>query len=167
MEVQRVATDAHYLQAACPCPIYYILRDHSKAHELTNHILHPSPAPGLRSPGAPGKKFQRNCSCVTNWSASYGERQYKFTYHWQNTFSKWFSVKLIIAWQHGASQLPREWNKTMEKNTVNMNNIYNVYNVYNSNKICNLCWIKMRIIVKLMRIIVVINVWKCTWDNEK
>ena len=36
-------------------PIHYMSRDHAIAHELTNHILHPSPAPGLRSPGAPRK----------------------------------------------------------------------------------------------------------------
>ena len=35
--------------------IYYMSRDHPNAHELTNHIRHPSPAPGLRSPGAPEK----------------------------------------------------------------------------------------------------------------
>jgi hypothetical protein len=40
-----------------PCPFYYISRDHPNAHELINHIWHPSPAPGLRSPGAPGKKL--------------------------------------------------------------------------------------------------------------
>ena len=31
--------------------IYYRSRDHPNAHELTNHIRHPSAAPGLRSPG--------------------------------------------------------------------------------------------------------------------
>ena len=41
--------------------IHYISRDQPNAHELTNHIPHPSPAPGLRSPGAPGnlKKLRR------------------------------------------------------------------------------------------------------------
>ena len=39
-------------------PIHYMSRDHAIAHELTNHILHPSQAPVLRSPGAPGK----NCA---------------------------------------------------------------------------------------------------------
>ena len=36
---------------------HYISRDHPNAHELTNHILHPSPSPepGRRSPGAPSK----------------------------------------------------------------------------------------------------------------
>ncbi len=33
--------------------------DHPKAHELTNHILHPSPAPGRRSQGAPGNVLRR------------------------------------------------------------------------------------------------------------
>ena len=41
-----------------PC-INHISRDHPNAHELTNHIPHPSPAPGLRSPGAPGKTLRR------------------------------------------------------------------------------------------------------------
>ena len=42
-----------------PPSIHYISRDHPNAHELTNHIPHPSPAPGRRSPGAPGKTFRR------------------------------------------------------------------------------------------------------------
>ncbi len=33
--------------------IYYRSWDHPNAHELTNRIRHPSPEPGLRSPGAP------------------------------------------------------------------------------------------------------------------
>ena len=41
-----------------PLSVYYISRDHPSAHELTNHIRHPSPAPGLRLPGAPGKTFK-------------------------------------------------------------------------------------------------------------
>ncbi len=42
-----------------PAPLHYISRDHPKAHELTNHIRHPSPEPGLLSPGAPGKWLRR------------------------------------------------------------------------------------------------------------
>ena len=42
-----------------PPPIYYISPDQPNAHELTNHIPHPLPATGLRSPGAPGKKLRR------------------------------------------------------------------------------------------------------------
>ena len=34
--------------------IYYRSLDHPNAHELTNHIRHPSPAPCLRSPQADG-----------------------------------------------------------------------------------------------------------------
>ncbi len=34
------------------------------AHELTNHIRHPSPAPGQRSPGAPGKRLRMWCGMV-------------------------------------------------------------------------------------------------------
>ncbi len=41
--------------------IYYRSRHHLNAHELTNHIRHPSPAPGLRSPGAPGKVLRMRC----------------------------------------------------------------------------------------------------------
>ena len=44
--------------------IYYMSRDHPNAHELTNHIRHPSPAPGLRSPGAPEKVFRMRCGTV-------------------------------------------------------------------------------------------------------
>ena len=44
--------------------IYYMARDHPNAHELTNHIRHPSPAPGLRSPGAPGKVLRMRCGIV-------------------------------------------------------------------------------------------------------
>ncbi len=36
-----------------PCKLYYISRDQPNAHELTNHIRHPSLEPGLRSPGTP------------------------------------------------------------------------------------------------------------------
>ena len=44
--------------------IYYRSRDHPNAHELTNHIRHPSPAPGLRSPGAPEKALRMLCGIV-------------------------------------------------------------------------------------------------------
>ncbi len=40
---------------------YYRSRDHPNAHELSNHIRHPSPAPGLRSPGAPEKALRMLC----------------------------------------------------------------------------------------------------------
>ena len=46
------------------CEIYYMSRDHPNAHEWTNHILHPSPAPGLRSPGAPEKVLRMRCGIV-------------------------------------------------------------------------------------------------------
>jgi hypothetical protein len=45
-------------------------RDHAIAHELTNHILHPSPAPGLRSPGAPGNKTKRRRCLAEEYAAS-------------------------------------------------------------------------------------------------
>ena len=38
-----------------PTGLPYISRDQPKAHELTNHILHPSQEPSRRSPGAPRK----------------------------------------------------------------------------------------------------------------
>ena len=47
-----------------PAPLHYISRDHPNAHELTNHIRHPSPEPGLRSPGAPEKWLRRWCGIV-------------------------------------------------------------------------------------------------------
>ncbi len=49
-----------------PSQFHYISRDHPNAHELTNHILvrHPSPEPGLLSPGAPGKWWRRWCGIV-------------------------------------------------------------------------------------------------------
>ena len=52
-----------------PSQFRYISRDQPNAHELTNHILHPSPEPGLQSPGALGKVVQVvwDCPCVTNW----------------------------------------------------------------------------------------------------
>ncbi len=46
-------------RALRPLKIHYMLRDHPKAHELTNHILHPSPAPCRRSPGEPENVFRR------------------------------------------------------------------------------------------------------------
>ena len=50
----------HVAQSHSQSPsIHYISRDHPNAHELTNHIPHPSPAPGRRSPGAPGKTLRR------------------------------------------------------------------------------------------------------------
>ncbi len=36
-----------------PSQLHYISRDQPNAHELTNHIRHPSPEPGLQSPGTP------------------------------------------------------------------------------------------------------------------
>ncbi len=47
-----------------PAPLHYISGDHPNAHELTNHILHPSLEPGLRSQGAPGKWLHRRCGIV-------------------------------------------------------------------------------------------------------
>ena len=47
-----------------PALLHYISRDHPNAHELTNHIRHPSPEPGLRSPGAPEKWLRRRCGIV-------------------------------------------------------------------------------------------------------
>ncbi len=53
---QPEQTVALRLRALQSRGIYYMSRDHPNAHELTNHIRrHPSPAPCLRSPGAPGK----------------------------------------------------------------------------------------------------------------
>jgi hypothetical protein len=46
-------------RALRPLKIHYMSRDHPKAHELTNHILHPSPAPCRRSPAAPGNVLRR------------------------------------------------------------------------------------------------------------
>ena len=55
-------TFLHSASRALQSPeIYYRSRDHPNAHELTNHIRHPSPAPGLRSPGAPGKVLRMRC----------------------------------------------------------------------------------------------------------
>ncbi len=53
-----MSTDGTCLSALFHVPFHYISRDQPKAHELTNHILQPSPAPG-RSPGAPGKTLRR------------------------------------------------------------------------------------------------------------
>ncbi len=47
-----------------PSQFHYISLDHPNAHELTNHILHPSPEPGLLSPGATGKWWHRWCGIV-------------------------------------------------------------------------------------------------------
>ena len=53
MVMQRVQMQTIFMQQLLPksCPLHYISLDHPKAHELTNHILQPSPEPGLRSPG--------------------------------------------------------------------------------------------------------------------
>ncbi len=45
-----------------PICLHYLLRDQPKAHELTNHILHPSNEPSWRSPSAPGKRLCMLCS---------------------------------------------------------------------------------------------------------
>jgi hypothetical protein len=50
--------------AFTPFGVHYISRDQPKAHELTNHILHPSPEPSRRSPGAPSKRLRRRCGMV-------------------------------------------------------------------------------------------------------
>ncbi len=47
-----------------PIGVYYISRDQPKAHEFTNHILHPSPEPSLLSLGAPSKRLHRRCGMV-------------------------------------------------------------------------------------------------------
>ena len=58
-------TFLHSASRALQSPeIYYRSRDHPNAHELTNHIRHPSPAPGLRSPGAPGKVLRMRFGIV-------------------------------------------------------------------------------------------------------
>jgi hypothetical protein len=44
--------------------LYYRSRDHPNAHELTNHIRHPSPALGLRAPGGPEKALRMLCGIV-------------------------------------------------------------------------------------------------------
>ena len=56
------------LLAPQPLEIHYMSQDHPKAHELTNHILHPSPEPIWRSPGAPECVAQvvRDGAGVTN-----------------------------------------------------------------------------------------------------
>ena len=61
VHIQPCALRVRALQS---CEIYYRSRDHPNAHELTNHIRHPSPAPGLRSPGAPGKALRMRCVIV-------------------------------------------------------------------------------------------------------
>ena len=48
---KRAHTDRTFLHVVCLLPIHNRSRDHPKGQELTNHILHPSHAPGLRSPG--------------------------------------------------------------------------------------------------------------------
>jgi hypothetical protein len=53
-----------HVQALSSREIYYRSRDHPNAHELTNHIRHLSPAPGLRSPGAPEKALRMLCGIV-------------------------------------------------------------------------------------------------------
>ncbi len=51
--------------------IHYTSRDHPNAHELSTHIRHPSPEPGLRRPavsGLPGREVAHavlDCSGVT------------------------------------------------------------------------------------------------------
>ena len=57
----------------CPIPIHYRSRDHQKAHELTNHIMHSSIArtrgdPAAVSGCAPKEAPQvvRNCSFITD-----------------------------------------------------------------------------------------------------
>ena len=52
-----------------PPSIHYISRDHPNAHELTNHIPHPSPAPGLAVAWCARNdvaQVVRNGSCVSN-----------------------------------------------------------------------------------------------------
>ncbi len=54
-----------------PIGLHYISRDQHKAHELTNHILHPSPEPSRQSPGAPGK----DCVCCAEWFRSHRQER--------------------------------------------------------------------------------------------
>jgi hypothetical protein len=46
--------------AVKPSPIHYISRVHPNVHQLTNQILHPSPAPGLLSQGTPWKTLRKS-----------------------------------------------------------------------------------------------------------
>ncbi len=78
-----------------PIGLHYISRDQPKAHELTNHILHPSPEPFLRSPGAPEKKFAQ---AVRNGSGVTDRNYWQFT---QDIFNgndvdNWFLVVELV-----------------------------------------------------------------------
>ena len=48
-----------------PSQFHYISWDQPNPLELTNHIRHPSPETGLRSPGAPGKWWRRWCGIAS------------------------------------------------------------------------------------------------------
>ncbi len=75
-----------------PSQFHYISRDHPNAHELTNHIRHPSPEPGLWSPGAPGKWWRRWCGIVPNWYKRQFSHDTLNQYYIQNRI---FVVKLV------------------------------------------------------------------------
>ncbi len=66
MPMRRVHMEsfARQVRALPSREIYYRSRDHPNAHELTNHIQHPSPVPGLRSPGAPEKALCMLCGIL-------------------------------------------------------------------------------------------------------
>ncbi len=65
MNMSPTTITLHKLHCAFnPIGLHYILQDQPKAHEVTNHILHPSPEPSLLSPGALVKRLCMLCGMV-------------------------------------------------------------------------------------------------------
>ncbi len=130
------STHSVLLCAFTPIGVHYISRDQPKAHELTNHILHPSPESSRRSlqrspgslhaagqgqPDTPSKRLHRLCGMIAvnplN-SVVFGVTQHQ-TVGQSN-------MTLVFGW-FLEFQCPEE--------SCDLNhNTYNTYNMYNTKK---------------------------------
>ncbi len=112
-----------------PIGLDYISLDQPKAHELTNHILHPSPEPSRRSPGAPGKRLLMLCWMVpVSPTGTTGTFPRKLS-----TRRRKELISCSQAWKGlGNWQSPASLKRINKYNTYNAYNAYKWYNNYHS-----------------------------------
>ncbi len=113
-----------------PSQFHYISRNQPNAHELTYHIRHPSPEPGLPSPGAPGKWWHRWCGIVpvssTGTTSSF-PRILWISITYRIGFCGWARIQLVN------QLIPTNQNKFNKVN--NLNNLNNLHNLHNDNNL--------------------------------
>ncbi len=107
---------------------HYISRDHPNAHELTNHILHPSQEPCWRSQGAPGKSVRRRWGMVpVSPTGTTGSFPWLFQLEWHRELASCSLASI----GHGNRQIPANLKCFNVYNVFNTHNIYKWYNWYN------------------------------------